>query len=123
MELTIGGYLEQVILLKISAAIQLGDADLQGKAKQFKFLIDAHFLSEVSAVAGKRQRVKKLSKTEDLPLQSDMNKLSDYLKQEICKITTESESLRLSKLTLSYLILYNKQRPTEVAEITHPGLC
>lgn len=118
MGLTIGGYLKHVILLKISAAIQTSSSDLQQEAEQFRYLMDAHFLSEVSAVAGKRQRLKRITKQEELPLHTDMNKLSDYLKDEIQKLVDPTDSLRLSKLAMAYLTLFNKRRPMEVAEIT-----
>lgn len=121
MGLTVGGYIRQLLLLKISAAIQCDNADLQRETEQFRFLMDAHFLSEVSAAAGKRQRLKRINKPEELPLQQDMYKLADYLKSEILKVKKiggPDDSLRLSKLLLCYLVHYNKRRPMEVQELT-----
>lgn len=118
MGLTIGGYIKQLLLLKISTAIQNDQPDSQRETEQFRFLMDAHFLSVVSSVAGKRQRMKKISRPDELPLHGDMNKLAVYLKKEISKISDPKQSPRLSKLVLAYLILYNKRRPMEVSEIT-----
>lgn len=115
MGLTIGSYVKQLILLKISKSIQTGDENMQKNTENFRYLMDAHFLSEVSSVAGKTQRLKRINKVEELPLSSDLYKLSTYLKEELTKA---SDPNRISKLACAYLTLYNKRRPMEVSEIT-----
>lgn len=115
MGLTIGSYVKQLILLKISKGIQTDNELMKKEAENFRYLMDAHFLSEVSAVAGKTQRLKQINKADDLPLSSDLQKLSTYLKEELRKTTN---CQRIAKLALSYLVLYNKRRPMEVAELT-----
>lgn len=118
---TLGGYFRRIILLKISMAIEKESADQQREAEQFRYLMDAHFLSQVSGPAAKRQRMKNIAKADDIPLADDMKKFSDYLKKEISEVTdvsSDAQSARLSKLLLAYLIHFNKRRPMEVAEIT-----
>lgn len=115
MGLTIGSYIKQLILLKISRAIQTNDMTKQTEAERFRYLMDAHFLSEVTSVAGKRQRLKRINRPEELPLSSDLADLSAYLKEQIM---TTNDVNRLAKLCLCYLIVFNKRRPMEVAEIT-----
>ena len=118
MGLTIGGYVKKLILLKISSAIMHDNQDKQKEAEKFRYLFDAHFTSEVSAVAGKRQKLRRLNKPEDLPEESDMSALNAYVKKQILDSTADQDTVRLSKVVLAYLILFNKRRPSEVAEIT-----
>lgn len=116
MGLTIGGYIKKIVLLKISTAIVEDSSNMQREAEQFRYLFDAHFTSQVSAVARKKQRLKRIDMPEDLPLFEDMQVLGTYIKKQISQIA-KNETVRLSKLILAYLVMYNKRRPFEVAEI------
>ena len=116
MGLTIGGYIKKIVLLKISTAIVEDSSNMQREAEQFRYLFDAHFTSQVSAVAGKKQQLKRIDMPEDLPLFEDMQVLGTYIKKQISQIA-KNETVRLSKLILAYLVMYNKRRPFEVAEI------
>ena len=117
MGLTIGGYMKKLILLKTSSAIISEDGQLQNEAEKFRYLFDAHFTSQVSAVAGRKLRLKRLDRPEDLPEFTDMSILASHCKEEMRKASGQNDTVRLSNVALAYLILYNKRRPFEVAEL------
>ena len=117
MGLTIGGYMKKLILLKTSSAIISEDGQLQNEAEKFRYLFDAHFTSQVSAVAGRKLRLKRSDRPEDLPEFADMSILASHCKEEMRKASGQNDTVRLSNVALAYLILYNKRRPFEVAEL------
>lgn len=49
------------------------------------------------------------------PLATDIKQLTNYLEAQI---TSETEYKRLQRLVMTTLILFNKRRPTEVANLT-----
>lgn len=113
--LTLGSYIKQTALLKLTAAGEKKDKERQEEVKNFQFMFEAYWTAFVTSVAGKQQRHKKINKQEEIPLTSDLNLLSKYLKE---KIPLTKDSTTLKKLCLSYLIMFNKRRPMEVAELT-----
>lgn len=113
--LTIGGYIKQLMLLKISEAIKTNDFQKEEETKKFQYLFDAHWNSAITSVANKQQRYQRINIQHELPLTSDLRDFSEWLKTQILK---ETEVERLRKLIMTYLILFNKRRPMEVAELT-----
>lgn len=113
--LTIGGYVKQLLMLKLAESVMNRNTESEEEAKRFQFLYDTYWLCNVTSVAGKQQRHKKINTQEEIPLTGDLNTLSKYLKEQIM---IESDKSSLRKLCLSFLILFNKRRPMEVAELT-----
>lgn len=113
--LTVGSYIKQLLMLKLAEAIMIRDIESEEEAKRFQFLYDTYWLSNVTSVAGKQQRHKKINKQDEIPLTSDLHLLSEDLRQRIAK---SSDIIDLRKLCLAFLILFNKRRPMEVAELT-----
>ena len=109
--------MKKLNLLKISSAIISYDGELQNEAEKFRYLFDAHFTSQMSAVAGRKLRFKRLDRLEDSPEFSDMSILASHCKGEMRKASGKNDTVRLSNVALAYLILYNKRRPFEVAEL------
>ena len=113
--LTLGIYVKQLSLLKIADCIAAGNRDGKQDAEDFLQLYNASWVQRVSSHIGRRQRLKKLNKSHDLPIEEDLRKLTRFLESEI-KSTVDVQ--RLKMLTLSSLILFNKRRPMEVHEMT-----
>ena len=67
-------------------------------------------------MAAKRKRLKTLNKIEELPLTCDLSRLTSHLKEKL-KRCQEMELVDCAKHCLVFLILFNKRRPFEVAEI------
>ena len=117
--LAIGHYVKQICLQKIATAIKdRSDSDLKD-AEDFMKLYSASWSSHVAAPTGRRQRLKQLNKAVELPLTSDIRKITDYLQKSIdAKLRSVSPDVdKLVKLTLTSLIFFNKRRPAEVAEL------
>lgn len=113
--LTIGNYVRNLVLLKISAAIKEGKQETKLECEEFQFLYDTQWNSTVSSTAGRRQRLNQLNSSQQLPLTEDLETFSKFLYREIA---SEKDPLRSAKLCLTKLILFNKRRPMEVAEVT-----
>ena len=117
--LAVGHYVKQVATQKIALSLKTdNDQDLKD-AERIERMYAASWSSHVSAPAARRQRLSQLNKPVELPLTEDIKTVTDYLdvaienqlKQEMIDIT------KLIKLTLASLILFNKRRPAEVAEL------
>lgn len=97
------------------------DDQSQKQAENFLKLYEATWSSHVAAPTAKRQRLLKLNKNVELPISSDLMTLTTYLNEEISQeIGIQQEGVtctRLSKLLLTKLILFNKRRPAECAEM------
>lgn len=115
LTITLGHYMRSLVLLKISASIAAESTHQRQQADDFKHLMEAHWRTQVATVTRRRQKLRKLNKTEEIPETEDLVKLSDYLKR---RIETETDEAEVAKLCLTQLILFNKRRPLEVAELT-----
>ena len=82
-------------------------------------LYSAHWLSCVSAVAGKHQHLRYMPETQELPLTKDVEMLSFLIREDISSMlkTGPDDRYRLAQLCLLYLIVFNKREPMDVAEI------
>lgn len=115
LTLTLGHYVKQTCMLKMSAAIKTNNPYMRKEAEDVIYLFNAHWLAQVSSVASRRQRLLKLNKPEPLPETEDLKALSEFLRGVI---ESTDDRQKLSKACLAQLILFNKRRPMEVAEIT-----
>ena len=122
MALVLGHYIKHIALLKISRGIQNGDVDAQSEGRDFQFLFQAHWNNQVSCVAQRRQRLRKLNKQDDLPTTEDLLILRQWIQKEseiLCALSqpTDIHLTWLSKLTLVRIVLFNKRRISEVQEM------
>lgn len=113
--IAIGHYLRHIILLKISRAILSNNPTVRKLADDFKMLMEAHWNSQVASVTRRRQKLLKLNKADEIPETDDLVKFSEYLKHQLKE---EVRSAEVAKLCMTLLILFNKRRPLEVAELT-----
>lgn len=107
-------YVKQLTLLKIAEAISSSNTLQKVEAEEFLQLYNASWTNRVSAHIGRRQRMEKLSKTKELPLEEDLITFSRFLSAEM---KTCKDDQRLKKVVLSNIMLFNKRRPMEVHEL------
>lgn len=115
LAIALGHYLRSLVLLKISHAIASEDETSRKQADDFKYLMEAHWKSQVTTVTRRRQRLLKLNKEDQIPETSDLIEFSQFLKK---RATLDLSDMDLAKCCLTQLILFNKRRPMEVAELT-----
>lgn len=112
---TLGHYVKHLVMLKKSQGIEQGNQQIRRDAEDFKDLMDARWMSQVTTVTRRRQNLAKLNVRVELPTTKDLVAASEFFKQ---RINTETNPHLLSKFCLAQLIMFNKRRPMEVAEIT-----
>lgn len=108
-------YTKQLTLLKIAKAIEQDNEVEKKEAEDFLQLYTATWSKRVTSAITKRQRLCKLNKPVELPTDSDLIKLNDFISTECRK---ETDVYRLKRLILAGLLLFNKRRPMEVHDIT-----
>lgn len=120
LAVTLGHYIKQICLLNIAEAIKLGNPGRKSDCRDFLELYNSSWSATVASSTRRMQQSEKLNKTTKLPTTSDLIKFTTFLEQEVRKaLTSQPEHyVRLQKLVMSALILYNKRRPAEVADMT-----
>lgn len=111
---TLGPYIRKLCLLNISDAIKLRDKGRRDDSKDFLDLFNAEWTETVSSSTIRMQQDSKLNKKVTLPLASDLDTLTKYIEKEMKQ---EQSYTRLQKLVMTWLILFNKRRPAEVAGV------
>lgn len=112
---TVGNYVKQLCIMNISMCIRKDNFDLQKLSKNFLNEYNSSW-GAIASSTTRMQRKSKINRKEDLPTMDDLKKLYNYLQEEIEK-SAESYT-NLQKVVLAYLILFNKRRPAEVANVT-----
>jgi hypothetical protein len=108
---TLGPYIRKLCLLNIAEAIKCRDKVRKKASQDFLDIFNSEWTETVSAATIRLQQKVRINRKLQLPLTKDLQKLTKYLVKEIQK---ESEPVRLQKLIMTYLILFNKRRPAEV---------
>lgn len=116
--LTLGHYIKQINLLNMAEAIKLSNSSRLECSEKFKRLLEANWTATVSASAAKVQRLRKLNTEATLPSTKDLVKLTNHIKSKVPELTKNRDVPNLKKYVLCGLILFNKRRPMEVAELT-----
>lgn len=120
MAFTLGHYIRKLCLLNISECIKSKDSDMKADTQDFLDLFQGSWSETVSSSTIRMQQKAKITKQVSLPTTDDLLKLTRYIESEISR-DVESltcEYTRLQKLVLAQLILFNKRRPAEVANLT-----
>ena len=107
--MAIGNYIKQLNLYAITEARKTGDTQRRDLAQDFIYLQESSLTNYVSSVAGKRQRLASMNVRQDLPLSTDINSFSQYLRQQIQNYQTLTE-LILSLTCLAFLVLFNRRQ-------------
>ncbi|KAJ8317221.1 hypothetical protein KUTeg_005125, partial [Tegillarca granosa] len=122
LALNLGNYIKQICLLKASLGLEQENGQKRQEAKDFKEHFDAHWGTRVSSVANRSMRLKTMNKKIDIPLTEDLLKCTDYLIKEIAeclkvKSPTYDQYVKLAKLLIVRITLFNKRRIFEVDEL------
>lgn len=120
--LVLGHYIKQINLLKISLGIMNNCKQEQNEGRDFQILYQAHWNHRISCVAKRRQRLRQLNKSPEIPLTEDLVTLTSFVKAELkksIKIQTPDDQTwkRTAQLTIVRIDLFNKRRIAEVQEL------
>lgn len=115
LAVTLGFFIRKIALKKKATAIKNGNETERTVAADFLDVYDSSWNELVASSTLRMQQLQKVNKQVKLPDASDLQKLQKYVTSEIDKSTSYTH---LQKLILSALILFNKRRPAEVADIT-----
>lgn len=113
--LTLGHYIKQICLLNIAQSIKTGNKDAEKQSEKFLKLYHSSWSTTVAASTARLQQINKLNKAIQLPDTNDLVKLTKFIDRRITDPATDYAMLQ--KLLMTAIILYNKRRPAEVAEI------
>jgi len=118
----LGGYIQQISLLKGSLGRRQEDKRKQEETKAFQEEFAAHWNSKVTAVANRTKRLKNLNKRQEIPATDDLVKLKDYLVSQINQKTkdprpTYAEYVGITQVVIARVALFNMRRIAEVDEL------
>ena len=122
MALTLGHYLKQIFLLKLSLGISTENATMKAEATDFKQLFEAHWTATVSSVANRRIKLRALNKPIVTPATADLITLKAFLERELeaatenCNPSYEEWKVA-AQMVMVRVVLFNKRRITEVEEL------
>lgn len=119
LALTLGHFIRQVCLLNIAQGIKTGNKPLRKNSEDFLQLYTSSWGTTVASSTLRMQQQLKLNKERKLPISSDLVALTQYVQKEVDSELDASQVNynRLQKLVLAGLLLYNKRRPAEIADI------
>lgn len=125
LALKIGHALRKCAALQRGSYLREGNINGDRMMTSFLSLMEIEWENRVSSAALNTIRRAKLTKQDLLPLTSDLKKLNDYLDKSIENDITELIEdpsnptiwLRLSKLALSRIMIFNKKRSGEIAKM------
>ena len=128
LALKLGHAMKKCAVLLKSAALQESNKELEVKSDAFLQLCDMEWTSEVSSMAMKTLRSKKMNKTAVLPLTRDISKLSSYLSNivddSIAKLTSDDTEdkehawMSLAEALLAQIVMFNRRRSGELSKVT-----
>lgn len=113
--LTLGHYIKQICLLNIAESIKSQNKAAEKEAEKFLKLYNSSWSTTVASSTARLQQMAKLNKALQLPDTNDLVNLTKFINAKICDPSTDYTMLQ--KFVMTAIILYNKRRPAEVAEI------
>jgi hypothetical protein len=124
LALTLGHYIKQSFLLKISLGIENEDQPMIHQGQSFKILYETHWNNLVSSVANRRQKLRQINKQVKIPSTSDLVTLKNYCVEQLKLIMEMSKTPvdtyqwnKAADLLLVRITIFNKRRIAEVQEI------
>ena len=117
---TLGHYIKKLCLLNIAEAIKSKNPVMKSRTQEFFDLYNGMWSETVSSSTVRMQQKAKLNQVVLLPELPDLKCLTAFVDEEIRKeMAAETiDYTRLLKLLLATLVLFNKRRPAEVANLT-----
>lgn len=119
LAIQLGHMVKSITFLNIAQCIKARDSARRQASEDFLQLYRSSWSEAVASATVRLQQKQKLNKAVDLPLSSDLVKITAYLDDELKKGITNEECNygKLQKLLLTSLLLFNKRRPHEVSKI------
>lgn len=118
LALTLGHYVKQICLLNISEGIKSENKAMRKGSEDFLKLYNSSWCTTVASSTARMQQKEKLNKSVKLPITADLIKITKFVQSEIeGELAKDTNYIRLQKLVLASLLLFNKRRPAEVADI------
>lgn len=118
LALSLGHYVKQICLLNISEGIKSGNKVMRKRSEDFLKLYDSSWCTTVASSTARMQQKEKLNKSVKLPTTADLIKITEFVRSQIeGELARDADYVRLQKLVLASLLLFNKRRPAEVADI------
>lgn len=124
LALKFGHSLQKCAWILRSEALMTGDTVLEKKCKVFHQICQVRWNEDVSSQALSTLDKARWNSQHVLPLTESLKKLNIYLKeqaelalQHLCQEKSAENWLRLAKITLASLILFNRQRSGEASRI------
>lgn len=120
LALTLGHYIRQVCMLSIGECIKKSDRMGRSKGEDFLQLYNSSWGTTVAASTLRMQQQQKVNKAVKLPTSADLVAITKYIQDEVSAELGQADEVdynRLQKLVLAGLLMYNKRRPAEVADI------
>ena len=121
---TIGHLLRHVVMVKSGQALRENDETKQKQAADFRRLLDAEWNCRVNSTAVKQLNAEKRSKVLSIPLTEDLVRVRNYICNAMKEVQTKltknanpADWIRLAKLAMSRLIMFNKRRRAEVKDL------
>lgn len=114
---TIGHYIKQLCVMNISLCNKVKDYELKQLSKDFLDDYNSSWVA-VSASTRRLQKKTKINKTIQLPTLADLKEVTEYIAKEMKTAAHDRDYSGLQKLLLAHLIMFNKRRPAEVANLT-----
>lgn len=119
LAVTLGYYVKKLVVLKKAEGIKCGDAIMRDDASEFLDLYNSSWGETVMSSTIRMQQQEKVNKAILLPDSQDLQLIHKFVDEEIEKEAKgPTDYVRLQKLLLSALVLFNKRRPAEVSSIT-----
>ena len=118
LALTIGNYVKQLCQICIAQAVKEFDEETEKSGEQFLKLYTGQWSALVSSTMSKKQRLSRMISQDLLPKSIDLVQLTSWLKEEVEQQTRRlTDYVKLVKLVIASLILFNSRRPMEIEEI------
>lgn len=114
LAVTVGYYIKKLCLIKQAEGIKANDSSKRNDAKDFLDVYNSSWNDTVASSTLRMQKTSKINRVVALPTTDDLGKLRKFIDHGIA---TEEDYIKLQKLVISSLILFNKRRPMEVTDI------
>ena len=120
LAVTVSYYTKKLAVMKKAEGILRSIPTMKEEASNFLDLYSSSWSEEVLSSTIRMQQQEKVGKPVSLPKSEDLQRLTAFIDKEIDQEVNSNQTdfIRLQKLMLAALLVFNKRRPAEVAEVT-----
>ena len=118
LAIAVGAYVKQLCYMRVAHAVKTFDEEAERYGEQFLKLYMGQWSKMVSSAASRKQKLRRIVTKELLPKSVDLVQFASWLKEEVSRqLKRLTDYVRLVKLAMSSLVLFNSRRPMEIEEI------